>query len=135
MGSRNYAELSRLHERYSKYGLRILIFPSNQFGHLSPGKNADMKQFLHTKGDFEFFSKIDVNGKHTHPLYVFLKNKKRGYTGGFIEWNFCKFLCNKHGKPIQRYGPWRFPLVQADEEIRMALLTKGRMEIYRELKS
>jgi glutathione peroxidase len=52
------------------------------------------------------FSKIDVNGDNTHPLYKYLKSKVGGgLFGSFIKWNFTKFLIDRNGQPIQRYAP------------------------------
>jgi glutathione peroxidase-family protein len=51
------------------------------------------------------FSKIDVNGDNAHPLYNYLKGKCKGTLGDYIKWNFTKFLVDKNGIPVQRYGP------------------------------
>ena len=51
------------------------------------------------------FSKIDVNGKDAHSLYVYLKDGSSGLLMDDIKWNFAKFLINKDGKPTQRYEP------------------------------
>jgi glutathione peroxidase len=49
------------------------------------------------------FEKIDVNGDHTHPLYVFLKDQAPGILGTTgIKWNFTKFLVSKDGQTITR---------------------------------
>lgn len=59
--------------------------------------------------EFPFFDKIDVNGKNAHPLYVFLKSKRKGFMTNNIKWNFSKFLCVK-GVPVKRYAPTSNPL-------------------------
>lgn len=51
------------------------------------------------------FSKIKVNGDDTHPLWKYLKSKQGGMLGNFIKWNFTKFLIDKNGVPVKRYGP------------------------------
>ena len=54
---------------------------------------------------FPLFEKIDVNGEHTHPLYVFLKKEATGFLGSeSIKWNFTKFLIDIEGKVVDRYG-------------------------------
>ena len=59
---------------------------------------------------FPLFSKIDVNGDNTHPLYDFLKSQATGLLGSKrIKWNFTKFLVNKEGKVIKRYAPTTTP--------------------------
>jgi glutathione peroxidase len=40
------------------------------------------------------------------PLYRFLKEKKRGIFGTRrIKWNFTKFLVDRKGNVVARYGP------------------------------
>jgi glutathione peroxidase len=52
------------------------------------------------------FTKIDVNGPMTHPLYQYLKSKKTGQEGKpDIEWNFGKFLLNRQGDVVERFHP------------------------------
>ena len=55
--------------------------------------------------------KIDVNGKNTHPVFAYLKNKKGGLLGKNIKWNFTKFLIDATGKPIKRFGSTTKPEV------------------------
>ena len=52
------------------------------------------------------FSKIDVNGDNTHPLYSYLKSEAKGLLGSEkVKWNFTKFLVNREGEVIKRYAP------------------------------
>jgi len=51
---------------------------------------------------FPIFSKVDVNGNNAHPVFLFLRSK---LNSGVIKWNFTKFLVNRNGTPIKRYGP------------------------------
>ena len=55
------------------------------------------------------FTKIEVNGKDTHPLYKFLKSKKSGILGNKIKWNFTKFLVDKNGNVVSRFAPTTEP--------------------------
>uniref|UniRef100_A0A3Q2X925 phospholipid-hydroperoxide glutathione peroxidase n=1 Tax=Hippocampus comes TaxID=109280 RepID=A0A3Q2X925_HIPCM len=52
------------------------------------------------------FSKIDVNGDNAHPLWKWMKAqpKGKGTFGNNIKWNFTKFLINKEGQVVKRYG-------------------------------
>jgi glutathione peroxidase len=51
-------------------------------------------------------SKIDVNGPAAHPLYVWLKSRKKGLLGTeAIKWNFTKFLVDREGVVPARYAP------------------------------
>ena len=65
-----------MYQRYSEAaGLRILGFPCNQFGGQEPGTEAEIKEFAKGKYNvtFDMFSKINVNGGDTHPLWAYLK--------------------------------------------------------------
>jgi glutathione peroxidase-family protein len=42
-----------------------------------PGTDAEIKAFAAARGaTFDMFSKIDVNGGNTHPLFAYLKDKQ-----------------------------------------------------------
>ena len=102
-----YEGLEKLYEKYRDRGFFVLGFPCNQFGAQEPGSESDIKTFceLNFGVKFPLFSKIDVNGDHTHPLYEFLKKAQPGVLGSeAIKWNFTKFLVNRQGNPVKRYG-------------------------------
>ncbi|KAI5426739.1 putative glutathione peroxidase 5 [Lathyrus oleraceus] len=107
----NYTQLTDLYSRYKDKGLEILAFPCNQFLNQEPGSSEDAEQFACTrfKAEYPIFGKVRVNGPDTAPLYKFLKEKKSGFLGSRIKWNFTKFLVNKEGLVIQRYGPTATP--------------------------
>ena len=107
-----YAELESLYEKYKDKGLEILDFPCNQFFHQAPGTDAEIKSFCQLKYNvaFQQFSKIDVNGPNTHPLYEYLKENRDGVPGGRIKWNFTKFLINREGQVVGRFDPKTKPL-------------------------
>ena len=116
--------MSDLHNRYSPLGLRILAFPCNQFAGQEPGSNAEIKEFALQKGaQFDLFDKIDVNGPNALPLYVYLKHKMKGTFGDSIKWNFSKFLCDRNGVPVKRYGPTEDPY-SAEDDIKKELNKK-----------
>ncbi len=101
-----YAGLQKLYDDYHDKGLEILGFPCDQFGHQEPGDESAIGAFC-TKNygvSFPMFSKVDVNGKDAHPIYAFLRKAKGGLFGSRIKWNFTKFLVNKDGAPVKRYG-------------------------------
>ena len=50
------------------------------------------------------FAKINVNGGSASPLWTFLKEKQAGFLINAIKWNFTKFLINREGKPVARWG-------------------------------
>jgi len=93
----------------------VLGFPCNQFGAQEPGTDAEIKQFAQGKygAKFPLFSKIDVNGDNTHPLYVKLKSEGSktllsALAGNDIKWNFGKFLIS-NGAAVTRYEPTDAP--------------------------
>lgn len=107
MTVKNYEQLKQLHADYAaSKGLRLLLFPCNQFGGQEPWDEPKIKEFMLKYSDgFEMFSKIDVNGSNAHPLFEFLKKKQSGTFGNFIKWNFTKFLIDSNGIPVKRYAP------------------------------
>tara|TARA_B100001094_G_C18067085_1_gene738019 strand:- start:155 stop:631 length:477 start_codon:yes stop_codon:yes gene_type:complete len=103
-----YEELEALYKKYENKGLEVLGFPCNQFGDQEPGTEADIKAFCNQKYGitFKMFTKIDVNGPDTHPIYKHLKSKIQGPEGSEdIEWNFAKFLVDKSGNVVGRFHP------------------------------
>ena len=106
-----YTQLAELHDRYAAKGLAVLGFPANEFGAQEPGSNAQIEQFCSTKFGVKFpmFEKIVVKGKGQHPLYAALTTTKPGAKGPDIEWNFEKFLVDRHGAIVERFSPTTKP--------------------------
>ena len=103
-----YKGLEELYEKFRDQGLVVLGFPCDQFGHQEPGDEDEIKNFCSLTYDVKFplFSKIDVNGANTHPLYKYLKKEAKGLLGSeSIKWNFTKFLVGKDGTVLKRYSP------------------------------
>lgn len=100
--------LEALYEKYADQGLVILGFPCNQFANQEPGSEEQIAQgcVINYGVTFQMFSKIDVNGNDAHPLYQWLKSqpKGRGTMGNAIKWNFTKFLIDREGNVVGRYG-------------------------------
>lgn len=102
-----YKGLETLWRKYKDKGLTILGFPCDQFGHQEPGDENEIKNFcsLNYEVSFPMFAKIEVNGAGTHPIYQLLKSEAPGVLGSEgIKWNFTKFLVDKAGKVVKRYG-------------------------------
>lgn len=102
-----YTELMELYDKYQGQGFEILDFPCNQFFKQAPGSAADIHQTCLMKWQIKFpqFDKIDVNGKNEHPLYKYLKDNCPVDTGKKIKWNFTKFLVDREGNIVNRFGP------------------------------
>ena len=105
-----YAGLEELYERYKAKGFVILAFPSNDFMGQEPGDNSEIKKFcaLKFKTSFPLFSKIKVKGAAMEPLYQYLTTGS-GFNGD-ISWNFNKFLVDRQGQVIARFGSTTEPL-------------------------
>ena len=102
-----YEGLEALQKKFSDRGFSVLGFPCNQFGSQEPGTSGEILQFCTEQYHvtFPLFAKIDVNGADAHPLFVFLKSRQKGFLGGrTIRWNFTKFLVDRHGEVVARFG-------------------------------
>jgi|TARA_B100000965_G_scaffold74299_1_gene58696 Glutathione peroxidase len=103
-----YKGLENIYKKYKDEGFEIIGFPCNQFAFQEPGSNQEIKEFCDTNYGvtFEIMSKIKVNGPKADPLFKFLKKQKSGIAGTpQIKWNFTKFLINRDGEVIKRFGP------------------------------
>lgn len=102
-----YEGLEALHRDLYERGLAVLGFPCNQFGHQEPGDEAEIQSFCSTKYavSFPMYAKVDVNGDNAHPVYKELKSAQKGLLGSEgIKWNFTKFLVNRDGEVVGRFG-------------------------------
>jgi len=102
-----YVGLEALYNKYKDRGLVILGFPANNFLRQEPGSNEAIKAFCSTKYHvtFPMFAKVSLKGSDKTPLYQFLTGKQANpSTGGEIRWNFTKFLADRNGKVIARFG-------------------------------
>ena len=107
-----YAGLEELYQKYRDRGLVVLGFPCNQFGEQEPGSASEIGGFCQRNYgvSFPMFDKIDVNGDGAHPLYRWLKKSARGIFGSQrIKWNFTKFLLDRQGRVVDRFGSIRKP--------------------------
>lgn len=117
-----YKGLEALYRKYKDRGLVVLGFPCDQFAHQEPGSDAEIAKFceINYGVTFPLMSKIEVNGKGTHPVFAFLKKKASGSLGGAIKWNFTKFLVGRDGTSISRFAPATEP-EKIEKDIESAL--------------
>jgi glutathione peroxidase len=102
-----YKGLQELHEKYNDKDVVILGFPCNQFGGQEPGSEDDIKTFCEKNYgvEFDMFSKVDVNGKNAAELFKLLKSIDAKPAGtGDVRWNFEKFILDKSGNLVARFG-------------------------------
>ena len=107
-----YAGLEALQKQFASRKFSVLGFPCNQFGNQEPGDASAIGGFCQRNYgvSFPMFAKIEVNGDAAHPLYKFLKAEKPGLLGlQGIKWNFTKFLIDRAGNVLERFGPLTKP--------------------------
>jgi glutathione peroxidase len=107
-----YAGLEALYLKYRDRGFEVLGFPCDQFLNQEPGSEADIKAFCSLKYavTFPMYAKVKVNGPDAHPLYEYLKSQQRGTLGTeSIKWNFTKFLVDRSGTVVRRFGMFATP--------------------------
>ena len=96
-----YQGLEALYAKYSRQGLVVLGFPSNDFGKQEPGSAKEIADFCYnTYGvKFPMFAKSTVTGANANPLHANLIK----LTGKEPKWNFTKYLIDRHGKVIEYF--------------------------------
>ncbi|PKK99195.1 MAG: glutathione peroxidase [Tenericutes bacterium HGW-Tenericutes-2] len=117
-----YEGLEKLYETYKDKGFEVLDFPCNQFMGQAPGTNEELASFCQLKfgTQFKTFAKINVNGKGAHDLYKYMREVKKvdfqesatqdtKSKSTTIKWNFTKFLVDREGNVIYRFGPKFLP--------------------------
>jgi len=113
-----YRGLEQLYRQYQSHGFAVLAFPCNQFGYQEPDDADEIKNFCSLNYDISFplFAKVEVNGRHAHPLFEHLKSTQPGVLGTeAIKWNFTKFLVDRQGQVIKRYAPTETPESMSQE--------------------
>ena len=106
-----YEALEALYEKYRDQGFVILDFPCNQFFRQAPGTDAEINQFCSLKYNTQFprFKKIEVRGDKKDPLYGWLITQNEKDKPVNIKWNFTKFLIDRNGNVVGRFGPTEKP--------------------------
>ena len=106
-----FTGLQGLQDKFADQGFSVLGFPCDQFLHQDPGTDEEIAEFCTGQFGvtFPMYSKIEVNGPNTHPLYIWLRSQRMGLLNSRIKWNFTKFLVGRHGHVIKRYAPTTKP--------------------------
>ncbi|WP_370030564.1 glutathione peroxidase [Qipengyuania mesophila] len=103
-----YDGLEELYQSYKDRGFEVLAFPCNQFGGQEPGNADEIAEFCKVNFGLTFplMAKVEVNGDNASPLFDWMKAQKPGLMGSkAIKWNFTKFLIDREGNVVKRYGP------------------------------
>lgn len=113
-----YDGLEKLYEQYEDRGFEVLGFPCNQFGGQEPGNADEIAEFCKVNFGvtFPLMQKVDVNGANASPLFDWMKAEAPGLMGSKgIKWNFTKFLIDREGNVVKRYGPADAPATIAKD--------------------
>lgn len=121
-----YEGLEALYREHKKEGLVVIGFPANDFKEQEPGTNQEIKQFCseNYSVSFPLMSKVTVLGEKKAPLFAWLQ-KRSDRPNEEIEWNFGKFLINRHGDVVARFTPKTAPSDPAvNEAVKKVLAEK-----------
>ena len=101
-----YEALEAMYEELKDQGFEILDFPCNQFLHQAPGSDEEINQFCTLKYNTKFtrFKKVEVKGDEAIPLYKWLICQNEKGKPKAIKWNFTKFLIDRNGNVVERFG-------------------------------
>ena len=102
-----YDGLEALYQQFKGKDFEVLGFPCNQFGGQEPGNADEIAEFCKVNFGvtFPLMAKIDVNGSDASPLFDWMKAEAPGALGTkSIKWNFTKFLIDREGNVVKRYG-------------------------------
>ncbi len=110
-----YEGLEALYKELAGRGFVILGFPSNDFMNQEPGTSAEIAEFCRANFGvtFPLFAKDHVKGDGKSPVYELLTAQLEEPT-----WNFTKYLVDKQGHVVARFGPRTTP---DDAQLRAAI--------------
>ncbi|GAB1857785.1 glutathione peroxidase [Flavobacteriaceae bacterium MHTCC 0001] len=100
-----YRDLQKLYEQYNDK-IQVIAVPCNQFGNQEPGTPEDISTFCEVNYGVSFLvtEKIEVKGKHQHPLYKWLTKKiNNGVKDTSVKWNFQKYLIDTEGNLVDYF--------------------------------
>ena len=99
-----YTGLETLHRDLAARVSLYSACHATSLAHRSRAARRTSRTFCGARYDvtFPMSDKIEVNGPGRHPLYAWLTDPARGFSGD-IQWNFEKFLIGRDGIPRARY--------------------------------
>jgi glutathione peroxidase len=102
-----YEGLEAMYRKYRTRGLVVVGFPSNDFGGQEPGTNQEIAKFCRlTYGvEFPMFEKSSITSVASNPLFSELASS----TGVTPQWNFYKYLVDRHGKAVAAFDSTTTP--------------------------
>ena len=93
--------LEALYRKHRGDGFALLGFPANDFAGQEPRSNKDIAEFCEANYGvtFPMFAKTTVVGDGANPLF-----RRLSAAAGEPEWNFNKYLVDRRGKVVARFG-------------------------------
>ncbi len=93
--------LQALYRRHRSDGLVVLGFPANDFAGQEPRSNDEIAEFCEANYGvtFPMFAKSVVTGEGANPLF-----RRLSAAAGAPEWNFNKYLVDRRGRVVARFG-------------------------------
>ena len=101
-----YDALEKMYEELKNDGFEILDFPCDQFFHQAPGSDEEINKICSLRFNTQFtrFKKCEVKGDKAIPLYKWLITQNEKGKAQSVKWNFTKFLINRKGEVVGRFG-------------------------------
>lgn len=101
-----FEQLQSLYEAKQDEGFVILGFPADDVAHQEPRDDAAISEFCKANFgvSFPMFTKSNVVDEPLNPLY-----KELTAAQGPPDWNFNKYLLDRQGRPLERWGPETAP--------------------------
>jgi len=105
-----YEALQKLNESFKDKGLEIVGVPCNQFGGQEAGTSKEIKEFCSSKYNvtFDMMEKVNVVDKgkdKASDFFKYLSEMDAPPKGkGAIAWNFEKFVLDRKGNLVGRFG-------------------------------
>lgn len=99
--TKQYSNLSNLHQMYLDKNLVIISTPSNSFRQ-ELSSEEEVKEFclINYQTKFILTEIIDVKGANAHPLYQWISDEY----GKKPKWNFNKFLFDGQGNLVENWS-------------------------------
>lgn len=95
-----FSGLEELYQRYKDRGLAVIGVPSNDFKQAAPDEETAAKVcYINYGVTFTMLSQQRVRGPDAHPIFQELNRR-----AGEPTWNFNKFLVDRDGEVVERFG-------------------------------
>ncbi|HXH30731.1 MAG TPA: glutathione peroxidase [Bacteriovoracaceae bacterium] len=111
-------KLETLYKKYKSKNFVVLGVPTNDFGGQTPQDDKALAEFCQKNysASFPILSKKSIKGEGKRDLYKYLTKKTPQDIKGEVAWNFEKFLVNKKGEVIGKFGSSADPMDKAVTE-------------------